>query len=91
MSNFCGAVRRAAIAGMCYLNSFLQTGNRFSVETSGRLKAALSETGLERDSASLTETEKSRALLEHFFQKKRGFTGFTVYTKVKKLTEEGSI
>lgn len=66
---------------VCYLNSLLQTGNRFSVETSGRLKAALSEMGSERDSASLTETEKSRALLEHFFQTKKGFT---VYTKVKK-------
>lgn len=81
LSKFCGAVRRAAIAGMCYLNSLLQTGNRFSVETSGRLKAALSETGSERDSASLTETEKSRALLENIFQKKKGFT---VYTRVKK-------
>lgn len=52
LSNFCGAVRRAAIAGMCYLNSLLQTDNRFAAETSGRLKAALSETGSERDSAS---------------------------------------
>lgn len=44
----------------CYSNPLLRIENRFSSETSCRLRAASSVTGLERDSASLTETERRR-------------------------------
>lgn len=59
--DFCDAVSWATIAVVCYSNSLLQIHNRFSLETSRGLRAALSETGLEQDSASLTETEREKS------------------------------
>lgn len=61
LSNFCSVISWAAIAGVCYSNSLLQTHNRFSVDVSHRLRAALSETGSGQDSASLTETEREES------------------------------
>lgn len=59
LSNFGGAVSWATIVCLCYRNSLVQIDDRFS-STSWGLRAASSETGSERDSASLTETGRGK-------------------------------
>lgn len=60
LSNFGGAASWATVVCLCYRNSLVQIDDRFS-STSWGLRAASSETGSERDSASLTETGRGRS------------------------------